>query len=225
VKNIKSRLNKKPRAIIFDWDNTLVDSWMVIADALNFTLKSFNYEQWSLQKVKKNVKHSLRDSFPALFGSQWQDAAELFYDRYGSMHTKLIKPIRNTKNMLIQLKRLNIYLAIVSNKRGDYLRKEAQQLRWDSYFVNIIGANDTESDKPSIAPVNIALGKKIDPKKENVWFVGDTEVDMECGWNANCVPILIRKNLILHNEFIFWPPAIHFRNSENLCKWVRKLYR
>ena len=39
--NIK--LKKRPKAIIFDWDNTLVNSWPVIADALNYTLETFTY--------------------------------------------------------------------------------------------------------------------------------------------------------------------------------------
>ena len=30
-------LNGKPCAILFDWDNTLVDSWPTILDALNTT--------------------------------------------------------------------------------------------------------------------------------------------------------------------------------------------
>ena len=31
-----------PRAILFDWDNTLVDSWPTILDALNTTFEAFH---------------------------------------------------------------------------------------------------------------------------------------------------------------------------------------
>jgi phosphoglycolate phosphatase len=30
-----------PKAVIFDWDNTLVDSWPVIHHALNETLEAY----------------------------------------------------------------------------------------------------------------------------------------------------------------------------------------
>jgi phosphoglycolate phosphatase len=31
-----------PRAILFDWDNTLVDTWPTILDALNTTFEAFH---------------------------------------------------------------------------------------------------------------------------------------------------------------------------------------
>ncbi|MFT5702654.1 MAG: phosphoglycolate phosphatase [Rickettsiales bacterium] len=42
-------MNNFPKAIIFDWDNTLVDSWSVIHFALNKTM-----EKWvKIYGVKK----------------------------------------------------------------------------------------------------------------------------------------------------------------------------
>ena len=123
------------------------------------------------------------------------------------------------------MNQLKIFLAVVSNKRGDLLRKEAQHLIWNNYFTNIVGANDAQTDKPSVAPVDMVLRGHIDPAQEPVWFVGDTDIDMECAWNAKCVPILLRQSPVQPNEFGSWPPAIQFRNNEALCKWLRKLYR
>ena len=217
-------LKKRPKAIIFDCDNTLVNSWPVIADALNYTLETFNYQPWPLNEVKSRVRHSLRDSFPKLFGDKWEDAAKLFYHRYGEMHTKLIKPMNGIKKMLTEINSLEIHVSVVSNKRGDFLRKEAFYLKWDIYFAKLVGANDAETDKPSIAPVKLALGVEINPKKETVWFIGDTDIDMECGWNSSCVPILLRKSQMLPNEYDSYPPAIHIRYCGDLCKWLRKLY-
>ena len=68
IPNLKSSIKKKPNVIIFDWDNTLVDTWPVIADSLNTALCAFNKKPWTLEQVKANVRHSLRNSFPTLFG-------------------------------------------------------------------------------------------------------------------------------------------------------------
>ena len=62
--------NGKPRAILFDWYNTLVYSWPVIHDALNVTLEAFGLEPWNMDKTRVRVRKSLRDSFPELFGDQ-----------------------------------------------------------------------------------------------------------------------------------------------------------
>ena len=58
-----------PRAILFDWDNTLVDSWPTILDALNTTFEAFDMAPWSMIEARERVRHSMRDSFPKLFAT------------------------------------------------------------------------------------------------------------------------------------------------------------
>ncbi len=42
----------KPKAIIFDWDNTLVDSWPVIEQSLNQTAQALNYKDLTIKDMK-----------------------------------------------------------------------------------------------------------------------------------------------------------------------------
>ena len=67
-------MNNLPKAVIFDWDNTLVDSWFLLHQAWQVTLKKMNFPEWSVSEVKQKVKASLRDSFAQLFGEHWQTA-------------------------------------------------------------------------------------------------------------------------------------------------------
>ena len=73
----------RPRAILFDWDNTLVDSWPVIHQSLGATFDAMGHEPWSFEETKINVRLSLRDSFPKMFGDRWQDARRPF-KRHGT---------------------------------------------------------------------------------------------------------------------------------------------
>ena len=68
-----------PRAVIFDWDNTLVDSWGCILAAMNTTLKAMGHVEWTMEEAKNRVARSLRDSFPELFGDRWTEARDVFY--------------------------------------------------------------------------------------------------------------------------------------------------
>ena len=70
--------NSRPRAILFDWDNTLIDSWPTIVDALNATFEAFNMAPWTMIEAQARVAKSMRDSFPALFGDEWRAAGEVF---------------------------------------------------------------------------------------------------------------------------------------------------
>ena len=135
-----------------DWDNTLVDSWPIIHDALNTTFRAFGLRPWTLSETRQKVRHSMRDTFPKLFGDRWEVAGEVFYKHYGAIHAKKLEPTNGAEEMLHGLSVVGIYLGIVSNKKGDFLRTEAAHLGWDQYFGGIVGANDAKNDKPVAGP-------------------------------------------------------------------------
>jgi len=214
---------RKPQAILFDWDNTLVDSWPIIHDALCTTFEAFGRPPWTLDETRVRVRKSMRDSFPTLFGDQWEAAAEVFYDRYGAIHAANLRSIEGAEEMLATLFDDGIYLAIVSNKTGEFLRIEAEHLGWTSYLGQIIGANDASRDKPAVEPVAMALKQSgIEPGRD-VWFAGDTDIDLECARNARCVPVLVRENAPKSEEFTAHPPEHYFDGCQSLCNFVRKL--
>ena len=65
---------RPPRAILFDWDNTLVDSWATIHEALNFLMRAMDKPEWTLADTKGKVRLSLREAFPMHFGERWEEA-------------------------------------------------------------------------------------------------------------------------------------------------------
>jgi phosphoglycolate phosphatase len=84
-----------------------------------------------------------------------------------------------------------LYLGVVSNKRGDLLRREAAHLGWDRHFGRLVGAGDAPQDKPAVAPVDMALEGSGIERGPLVWFVGDSPLDIDCARNAGCVAVLL----------------------------------
>jgi phosphoglycolate phosphatase len=116
-----------------------------------------------------------------------------------------------------------IWLGVVSNKQGDHLRQEAHHLGWDRYFGRIVGATDAPRDKPAPDPVNLALeGSGLAPGSD-VWFVGDTSIDMECARNSGCVPVLVRETAPEEGEFAPGQGVYHYRDCQTLESLVRAL--
>ena len=76
----------RPRAVVFDWDGTLVDSWRASNEAINATMTAFDLPTWNMAETKRHVRHSMRNSFPKYFGDRWQEAADLFYENYARVH-------------------------------------------------------------------------------------------------------------------------------------------
>lgn len=213
----------RPRAIIFDWDNTLVDSWPAIRQALNATLVEFGQRPWSMAETRQRVRKSTRDSFPLLFGDAWERAGEFFYARYGDIHAETIAPIAGAPELLRGLARTDAYLAVVSNKRGDFLRAEAGRLGWSRYFSAIIGATDAPEDKPARAPVDMALNGSEITAGRDVWFVGDADIDLQCARNANCTGVLIGEEERAPDSSFNAPADIRLPNVKALSNFLDKL--
>ena len=212
-----------PRAVVFDWDNTLVDTWPIIHDALNHTFRAWGLREWTLEETHAKVRKSLRDSFPGLFGDDWEKAGEVFYGRYGAIHAEKLQPAAGAAALLQGLTDAGVYLCVVSNKKGSFLRKEAQALGWTGHFGALVGAMDAPRDKPARDPIDMALHPGGMSAGEGIWFVGDADVDMECAHGAGCYPVLIRPQPPRLDEFVDFPPALHFTDCDSLCKFTQTL--
>ena len=212
-----------PKAILFDWDNTLIDSWLVIHEALNFTFEAFDKPLWSIDETRTRVRKSLRDSFPGIFGDDWNKAADTFYGRFDDIHIKKQTPIEGVAEMLDELSGHGIYMGVVSNKRGEYLRRESTHLGWDRHFGKLVGALDAKTDKPSVLPVEMALSDSGIDANTDVLFVGDADIDMECACNAGLTGVLLRREAPAPGEFADHPPVHHVADCRALCKLVKQL--
>ena len=144
----------RPRALLFDWDNTLVDTWDTIHVALNTVLTAMGHDPWTSEETRSRVRTSARDSFPALFGARTDEATEIFYRAFESQHLETLRERDGAGAMLRSLAAMDsLYMAVVSNKQGHLLRREAAHIGWTDYFVRLVGANDAERDKPAVEAV------------------------------------------------------------------------
>lgn len=205
-----------PRAILFDWDNTLVDNWDVILASLNTALVAMDLVPWTLSESRERIKHSLRDGFPTMFGDRWPEARKIFYDHFTAMHLDGLRPMPGATELLGALANTDIYLGVVSNKRGDLLRREAEHLGWSGYFGSLVGADDAPEDKPAVAPVDMALDGSGIERGADVWLVGDNDIDIMCARNAACIAVLVGDTVVALSADD--QPDISIENCSELAK-------
>ena len=180
----------RPRAIVWDWDNTLVDGWPAIQAGLNAAFRDAGLPEWTLEEVRARVRHSLRDSFPSLFGDRWEHARDIFYAAVRATHLAVLRPMPGTEALLRQAA-LVAPMAVLSNKSGPLLRAEAAHLGWAPLFRSLIGAGDGAADKPDPRPMRVACAACGVPAGADVWYVGDNALDMDAARRAGCVPVLL----------------------------------
>ena len=64
---------RMPKAVLFDWDGTLVNSWPIIHESMNRTLDEMGHALWSMDETTSRVRKSLREAFPELFGDRCRE--------------------------------------------------------------------------------------------------------------------------------------------------------
>lgn len=213
----------KPEALIFDWDNTLVDTWPVIHAALVETFTAMGQTPWTLAETKARVRLSMRESFPILFGDRWTAARDVFYDAYERLHIDRLVACDGAGEALSGLKKAGFYLAVVSNKKGGILRAEALHLGWERYFGRMIGAGDAARDKPAPDPVALALEGSGVAAGERVWMIGDAGIDMELAHATGLVPVLVCGGTPAEGEFDAFPPRLRVADCRGLLDMVKGL--
>lgn len=210
---------RRPRALLFDWDNTLVDTWPAIHHALAVTFRAMGRQPWTYEETQVRVRASARDAFPALFGARAEEAAQIFYRTYEADHLANLRERPGAGAALHTLTGQDgLYMAVVSNKKGRLLRREAAHLGWAPFFARLVGAYDAPRDKPAPEAVLAALeGSGLSPGPE-VWFVGDTDIDMRCAVNTGCIPVLVRPHPPGSGEFGETGPHAHYPDCAALLE-------
>ena len=201
-----------PKAMIFDWDNTLVDSHQTIATAINRLYEDYELPTVTLHQIKTSPQHALKDTFPQIFGTQWKEAREKYNIYFKEIHLEMLNVHEGAHDLLDYLSSIDMPLFIVSNKTHHHLEAEIKALNWHHHFHFIRGSLDGRVDKPDPEAIRHALkDSHISPSKE-VWFVGDSPVDVECALNANCLPIIAHENSTISRFEYFKEPIVFIDN-------------
>lgn len=209
-----------PKAVLFDWDNTLVDTELSTFHALNVIFRKFGKEQMTFEEFAKKPATSVRSSFKEIFSPDQYMEAEKFYALHSESLTSHVKPFLDAEPLLKWLKLHNILAGVVSNKEGNCLRKEISHLKWDHYFYCAIGSYDTAEDKPSSVPLLHALSQKSLTAGPNIWFVGDSIVDMICAHQSNCLPVSIGRQAEIHGK-----PGIKAKDRQHIYDILHNLHK
>jgi phosphoglycolate phosphatase len=180
----------RPVAILWDWDNTLVDGWAAIEAGLNAAFRAFDMPEWDRATVLTRVRKSLPESFPPMFGAEWERARDIFYATVRSCHLDVLNPMPGAVAAITAAAAIAPQ-AVVSNKQGALLRAEAAHLGWAAHFGTLVGAGDASADKPSAAPLLLALDRLGLGASPEVWYVGDTALDMQAARAAGCRAVLL----------------------------------
>ncbi len=176
--------NILPDAVFWDWDGTIADSYAFLNDAHNHTLVSLGFEPFVGDEYREYFGKPREVLYPAIYKNKCDEAKEVF-QKYVFENAHKVRIIEGCSDVLKLLHERGVTMGIVSNKKASFIQEELKHTEFEPYFSIVLGAGEAEADKPSSAPLLMALERcDIDLKTSNVWFVGDTENDLACAEGA-----------------------------------------
>ncbi len=170
----------KYKAIVFDWDGTLMDSISKIVESMQSSAKYLGLPTPSFEQAKDVIGISLLPALKQLFDIQDEKTALDLVDTYKmhfKEHTQLISPLFNgTVPLLESLKQRGYILAVATGKGRQGLEHNWHHSDTKHFFSASRTADDAIS-KPSPDMLQQIL-IELDLTADQVLMVGDTTYDM-----------------------------------------------
>lgn len=172
---------------LFDLDGTLVDSLEDLKNATEYALKILGYPGHETKAYCYFVGNGVKKLIQRAFGSEdeklYLQARELFdvyYDKHCLDHTE---PYENLIELLKELKRQGHKVGVITNK-PDRLAKKICHYWFKDSIDFCQGQVDGIDPKPNPYFVLAAL-KNFNVSKTEAFYIGDSNVDIKTGKNAD----------------------------------------
>ena len=183
------------RACIFDLDGTLADTLTTIANFANSALKAHGYEAIEEERSKKlvgNGRDVLIEKMLRLVGdtelNDFEKVKKTYDDLYSSDVIGTTKVFDGVKEVLTELKKRRMKIAVLSNKQHEIVPEVIKGLFGYGFFDACLGQMDTIPKKPAPDGAKLIADQFDIPCNE--WlYVGDTGVDVETGKAAGMTTV------------------------------------
>lgn len=197
----------KYNTIIFDLDGTLLNTLDDLRDSLNDILLRKGYAPQSLEAVKRYVGNGVKNLILRALPESCDEeevlrVLEEFKSHYKNNMQNKTRPYNGIMELLLDLHRFNLKIAIVSNKFDTAVKSLSR-----TYFGNLIpvAIGETAEIKRKPAPDSIfAAIKELGADINKTVLVGDSETDVQTAKNAGipCIGVTwgFRNREVLRNE-------------------------
>ncbi|XQC06260.1 HAD family hydrolase [Arcobacter cryaerophilus gv. pseudocryaerophilus] len=180
------------KTVIFDLDGTLLDSIEDIASSMNKVLESLQLPTHKIEDYKHFVGGGVDILVENALNNQSKEIKDEVIKRFkieydGKLHSKTL-PYNGIYQLLDELKKLDINLAVLSNKPHEFTVSYVNHFFKNYNFKEIHGQKKDVPKKPD-PKAALDIVKFLDSSCENTYFIGDTKIDMQTAKSANMTAI------------------------------------
>jgi len=181
-------------ALLFDLDGTLLDTIEDLRDSMNAALASLGCAPRSVEECKLFVGDGLRNfALRALPEGRRDEQSvarcmEAMRRRYAEHWADKTRPYEGVPELLEELTRRGLPMAVLSNKPDDFTRLMVARLLPKWRFAAVHGEQPGTPRKPDPAAA-LRIAADLGLRPERILYLGDTDTDMRTAVAAGMFPV------------------------------------
>lgn len=173
------------RAVLFDLDGTLVDSYAALAEAVNYARREHGLPDLGEERIRQFVGDGLEKLLQRAFESDdvpptVQTAFEARYDEICCSESRVLSDVEVT---LDELSRIGVAMAVCTNKPTNFSVKILEGLGLAKHFRAIVGPDLAGARKPEAQHLLKTL-EATECGPRDALFVGDMPIDVQAARNS-----------------------------------------
>lgn len=173
------------RAVLFDLDGTLVDSYAALADAVNYARRQHGLHELSAARIRDFVGDGLDPLLRRAFDADEvpRSVRDAFESRYDEICCEESKVLGDVEATLEALDGFGVAMAVCTNKPTSFSTKILTFLGLSRYFRAIVGPDLAGARKPDRKHVLHTL-ESTECSPAGALFVGDMPIDVHAARNS-----------------------------------------
>lgn len=164
------------KAVVFDFDMTLVDSSYVITDCSNLLADECGLRRITRDELMAVIGLTLEEAWEVFWGKVDKSWLDIYRKRYKVLEAEGLRDLPGARVLPETLRGCGFKLGVVSNRQ--YARLGVASAKMESLFDTIVGLEDVCHAKPHPEPLLKAL-LELGVKPTEAIYVGDTDIDMK----------------------------------------------
>lgn len=182
---------RRLRALVFDLDGTLVDSYRAISRALDHARAAFGLPPVGLPELTRSVGHGLESLIERYVGTdRVEEGVRLFRQRYGAIVESETRALPGARETVQALRARGFGLAVASNKPTEFTERIVASLGLLPCMAAVLGPERAGAPKPDPAMIRLALSA-LAVRPDEAAYVGDMVLDVESAARAGVASILV----------------------------------
>lgn len=180
------------RAVLFDFDGTLANSFTPITSSTNHVRQKFGLPPLPESEIRHYVGYGLTNLMQALIpNAPTEEAIDIYRSHHQTVMLTQTKLMPGVAETIHELSRRGFRMAVCSNKQVEFTRQLIKTLGLDQYFKAVLGPEDVDNRaKPDPAMLLEGL-RRLEVSKDEAVYVGDMAIDVHTAQSAGIVVWLV----------------------------------